>query len=538
MGKPLISVLIHTASHDDFLSPSGVESYFESVVLNLAHQTFNEIELVYVDSSYKENQGKFQDIASNASFQIKHVPIHNSHKYWFDRGKYYISAAKNTGIIYADGELCVTFDDAEFFPSGLLEKYWRNYRDKNTLLLALHKRVSSVSNHGGRAMFPIKAVEKRLDVDPRWKLLKNKKYSPSGDLAFAGTCFPLEAAVSINGFNEKMDGQKSLEDCEFGMRLEKMGYRFAFDKNAFVFILDHAPYSRRKPIGGHEAIENFSFIEMIKKGKCDLVANKLNLSEEQMVIVREQTKKFKGFYPDAIPENLSVWEKTPFFDLRSEREALRKSPGWQWNMKIQDFIKTELPKIHGWCSQVKAKKMATILGEIKPKLCVEIGVFGGSSLITQALALKENCIGEIIRIDQWEKEAAIEDVENQVNKKWWGEINLEEIYEHCLAKIEEFNVGNFVKIMRMKSLDAAVFFENESIDTIHIDGNHTEKQSYQDAVTYFPKIKIGGHIFFDDIDWIEAETNSTKKALDYLSERCDLIEVIENMAILRKKMAD
>ena len=74
--------------------------------------------------------------------------------------------------------------------------------------------------------------------------------------------------------------------------------------------------------------------------------------------------------------------------------------------KILEQVRIILPSIHGWCSYEKAEKFVETITDQKPQLCVEIGVFGGSSLIPQALALKPHS-GVIIGIDPWKNDASL-----------------------------------------------------------------------------------------------------------------------------------
>jgi hypothetical protein len=39
-----------------------------------------------------------------------------------------------------------------------------------------------------------------------------------------------------------------------------------------------------------------------------------------------------------------------------------------------------------------------------------------------------------------------------------------------------------------------------------------------DVRLFYPKVKIGGYILFDDVNW-----STTKKAVDFLKENCELI---------------
>ena len=204
--------------------------------------------------------------------------------------------------------------------------------------------------------------------------------------------------------------------------------------------------------------------------------------------------------------------------------------------EILEQVKNILPSIHGWCSYEKAAKFVEIITEQKPQLCVEIGVFGGSSLIPQALALKPHS-GVIIGIDPWKNDAALESMIDESNKEWWGNLNLEDIYEHCKNNVTKYKVESNCQLMRDKSETVVSNFHDQSIDLLHIDGNHSEDLSYKDAVLYLPKVKTGGFIFFDDIYWTEGDNYATtRKAITYLLGECEKVDIVNNdCLILRKK---
>lgn len=205
--------------------------------------------------------------------------------------------------------------------------------------------------------------------------------------------------------------------------------------------------------------------------------------------------------------------------------------------ELIELIKVSLPKIHGWCSIEKATAFVDVILKNKPDLCVEIGVFGGSSLIPQALALRENSKGYIYGIDPWTKDAALEEMIHDDHKKWWSELNIQEIYKHAQQNIKDFGVTQYCGLLKAKAEDIVQKFDNESIDVLHIDGNHSEALSYKDATLYLPKVKVGGHIMFDDIWWTE-EGNyvTTRKAILYLTEYCDKVDLINNDCLLLQKV--
>jgi len=348
-----ISFIIHTASCDNFLENQGISSYFLAVVENLKRQTLKEFEFIYVDTFYEDNKEKFGSIIPRLPFIVKHVPIHENHRYWYDKGYVYISAAKNTGILYADGELVISCDDAEFFPDDLLQIYWNHYKSGHCML-GMHKRMKNIKASNGMIDFPISG-EIYIN-DHRLKNLSQDVYKHrNGSWAFAGTSFGLKDALILNGYNEKMDGCKSLEDCDFGDRLIQLGVNFVLDKNGFFYILDHTSYTEykektnwevgedcqnqncqdvtkmKKKIDNLIAIENYGML-LCGRELYEMRANSNPIADKHLEIIRRETLKYRKFdiLDESNREKLNIWLGTPNFDLKQEREQLRKSKEWRW----------------------------------------------------------------------------------------------------------------------------------------------------------------------------------------------------------------
>lgn len=339
MGDPpSISLMIHTASPDHFLERQyGIQSYFEALTACLSRQTFQSFELVFVDACYERNRDRFHARAAAMPFQIKHVPIHHNHRYWFDRGNYFISAAKNTGVIYADGQLAVSCDDAELFPERFLERYWANFQ-RGRYMCALHVRLRSLIVRDGLPIWPLEGEaysnDHRID-----KIQGQIMPHPPGALwTFAGTSFSVADAVRVNGFNERMDGCKGLEDCDFGRRLSMLGRTFVADRHGFLLILDHAHYAdvlrelpESRKMAYHCAIENFGLLRCAD-AFGEIVANKGPITYGHIEIIREETIKHRHFDPLA-PEHreaFEIWRNTPTFDLAHDRVQARTSSDWRW----------------------------------------------------------------------------------------------------------------------------------------------------------------------------------------------------------------
>lgn len=193
------------------------------------------------------------------------------------------------------------------------------------------------------------------------------------------------------------------------------------------------------------------------------------------------------------------------------------------------------PLVAGWCSKEKSSALIETIMSRKPELCIELGVFGGSSLIPQAMALKANGRGKIVGIDPWTTDAALEDMSQKENREWWGSQNLESVYQHCLGNVKKFGVEQQVEIIRDKAEAVADRFTAESVDLLHIDGNHAEDPAYRDATLYLPKVKPGGIIFFDDIYWTDGhEDATTRKAIVYLLQHCTKLRLVGDCMLLQK----
>lgn len=170
-----------------------------------------------------------------------------------------------------------------------------------------------------------------------------------------------------------------------------------------------------------------------------------------------------------------------------------------------------MQELEGWCSEDKATILLNLIFLKKPSKIVEIGVFGGKSLIPMALALKSLGHGKIYGIDPWNKEASCEGMEGD-HYEWWHRLDHNKILIGLIDKIVRFELIDVIDLVRAKSIDVMPI---EEIDFLHIDGNHSEKTALEDVEKWVPYVKTGGLIVFDDLDW-----PSTKKAVECLNAQC------------------
>ncbi|QZA58136.1 class I SAM-dependent methyltransferase [Candidatus Rhabdochlamydia porcellionis] len=187
----------------------------------------------------------------------------------------------------------------------------------------------------------------------------------------------------------------------------------------------------------------------------------------------------------------------------------------EW-ISYQNQVLSHQEEILGWCSKTKAKRMMDLIYRVRPELCVEIGVFGGSSIYPTVSALKFLNHGKVIAIDPWNVFNCLEGYKPDSPKhQFWGRINQESVYLGFMQMLKNFALDSYCTVMRMPSLDGVHNFDDESIDILHIDGNHSENIALKDVQIYLPKVKKGGYIWFDDTDYPE-----THKAWKFLSLHC------------------
>lgn len=209
---------------------------------------------------------------------------------------------------------------------------------------------------------------------------------------------------------------------------------------------------------------------------------------------------------------------------------------------MEETLKLEITEavngfVHGWCTVEKALSLSSSIIQLKAKICVELGVYSGRSLIPQAITLRSIGAGIVYGIDPWKKENAAEGNCSEADKKWWESINLDEIHNYCMSQIWKHGLDEWCCVIRSQSHHCHRLFDNVTlkrvdkvIDLLHIDGCHSEESSVRDVESYLPRVRRGGHIFFDDVDW-----TTTKRAQEMIESECSKIDQVGNCAIYQRK---
>lgn len=177
--------------------------------------------------------------------------------------------------------------------------------------------------------------------------------------------------------------------------------------------------------------------------------------------------------------------------------------------------------LEGWCSIHKAQQLFRIAIESDSQISIELGVFGGRSLIPIALAHKAKSSGFVLGIDAWNKEASTEGsgafkegVTAQQNDEWWSKVNYPAIHAGCIAAIDKYALNDYCGTVRMRTLSVGTLLKDNSIDLLHQDSNHSEEISCAEVELYFSKMKEGSYWVSDDTDW-----TTTQKSQELLMDK-------------------
>lgn len=147
--------------------------------------------------------------------------------------------------------------------------------------------------------------------------------------------------------------------------------------------------------------------------------------------------------------------------------------------------------IYGWMSLTELRWLYDRAGKFDSIL--EIGSYNGRSSHALAAGSMENQ-AKLHFVDSWESMSHVYGFENDTLEKAEGRYVG---FLQMLTKIP--GVDSRTSVYRETSIEASKRFENESVDMIFIDGDHTTESVIQDVLHWLPKARklICGHDYSD-----------------------------------------
>jgi predicted O-methyltransferase YrrM len=175
--------------------------------------------------------------------------------------------------------------------------------------------------------------------------------------------------------------------------------------------------------------------------------------------------------------------------------------------ELLNQVEVLVPKMNGWCPIEKAKWLVSWIWDHQPRIVVEIGVFAGRSLIPMALTINANnertdrSDARVYGIDPYTLESALEGTQETENEDWWRMQNPVQFFEQAVESLHKHMLMDCCDLLLERSDIAVEKFDDDTIDMLHIDGNHSEIASTRDVTLWFPRVRAGGIVVLDDVDW-------------------------------------
>jgi predicted O-methyltransferase YrrM len=153
-----------------------------------------------------------------------------------------------------------------------------------------------------------------------------------------------------------------------------------------------------------------------------------------------------------------------------------------------------------------------------PMICVEIGSFEGKGSLLIADKLCKNKDSKLYCIDPLDNKY----VKDNANLSFWDNV--------CNGQKDKFyyNTKNYPNIILLEgtSDDMISKIEDNTIDFVYIDGDHSPEQVYKDAINMLPKMKSNSIILFDDYEF-NINNIKTSVGIDkFLKETKDKYELL------------
>jgi cephalosporin hydroxylase len=135
---------------------------------------------------------------------------------------------------------------------------------------------------------------------------------------------------------------------------------------------------------------------------------------------------------------------------------------------------------------------------------VEVGSLWGRSVIYMGQACKQfNKNIKIYAVDYWDYRGVPELMTPGLDPSGldYEKDGPDCLYDSYLKNLKDCGVDDIVTSLRLSSEDASKTFDDDSVDFIFIDANHTYESVMNDLKCWYKKIKPGKIISGHDYDW-------------------------------------
>ncbi len=178
-----------------------------------------------------------------------------------------------------------------------------------------------------------------------------------------------------------------------------------------------------------------------------------------------------------------------------------------------ETIRQEQPRLPGWCSLEKALALASMVVALRPAVTVEIGIYGGSSLIPILLAHKLTASGGLVYgIEPWSKEEAVKVQTCAADVEWWAALDYERLHTDFQNAVDRLGLRDYLRLFVQPSRNVN---PPANIGLLHVDGGH-DASAIQDVVRFAPQVVVGGLVVMDDLQWSGGAVTRAAQRLEQL----------------------
>jgi hypothetical protein len=217
-------------------------------------------------------------------------------------------------------------------------------------------------------------------------------------------------------------------------------------------------------------------------------------------------------------------------ETTSVNEVLNNQNFIECEKKVCDYLKGS------WCTEDKSKLIMELIVLTRPKICVEIGVFTGSTALPILESLKYTNNGKAYLIDAWSTRESIKGLPgDDLNTIWWSSLDMKEIKNLFIQMINNWGLESYCKIVNAPSVYASNIVPE--INFLHLDGNFSESGSLKDCEVFLPKVVSGGYILVSNVLIMIGGKPTKMKTLWPLFDQCEIVCEIDhgNTILFRKE---
>lgn len=193
-----------------------------------------------------------------------------------------------------------------------------------------------------------------------------------------------------------------------------------------------------------------------------------------------------------------------------------------------DLVRLGLERLEGWCWEAKAQTMYECAVREGARVMVEVGVYGGRSLVPLIMAARETG-GYVWGVDAWSNGVATTIPYGEANNRFWAEDDLGRVKSKLFGFLGEHQLGGWVGLVEASSLAALPLFADGSVDLLHVDAAHSVLDEARDVASWLMKLRKGGVLIIDDTDRADVEP-----AVRIAESVCETLHTDAKYVVMRK----